>query len=364
MKAQKYFCITVTDWATLFNLLIEYITCYLGLDISKFGKKHKLDPSTINKCKTTARQVDKNDPDSRQTVKMKTLGTMLKALDGHVSLTAPSGDTWLLDCSQPVGMELLQLVYPSRFSGKKPILAVADDTSPYQTLTIGTTSIADTVAIPRQTWNKQCQRGELPSPKEKVTSLHQLFKIIQNLNVSVQLELPMIEHHEIILPPDSLPNDTSLPVLKGVYNSEDQRHLILDHAVYHIPVSTKRGHTLQAIDGRYALLFLRPTATFLNDRQSSSSKHFKQLMHFPCGLYLIDAHPTEMTPSKMETDYQYLSIKKKASSSPNYLVFKLLAQLPLPFPTSLQSLAESRSGYYSPSSTTLGQLLRWLKKRK
>lgn len=45
MKAQKYFCITVTDWATLFNLLIEYITCYLGLDISKFGKKHKLDPS-------------------------------------------------------------------------------------------------------------------------------------------------------------------------------------------------------------------------------------------------------------------------------------------------------------------------------
>lgn len=365
MKAQNYFCIAVTDWAMLFNLLIEYITCYLGLDIATFCPRHNLNPSTINKCKTKARQAENSDQGSRETVTLKTIHLMLKALEGRIVLSAPSGNTWVLDCMQPVGMELLQLIYPSRFSGKNPIQAVAEDTSPYQTLTIGTTSIADSVAIPRQTWNKQCQRGEQPSPKNKIKGLNQLFKVLRDLNVSAQLELPVIVHQPQILRQLSLPNDLNLPVLKGIYDSEDQRHLILDHAVYHIPVNDKHDLIQQALDGQYTLLYLRPTSTYHNNRLSSPSKHFKQVVQFPYGLYLIDPHPIEMEASEMEAVYQYQSSKKKApSSTSHYLVFKLLAQLPLPFSPSVSALAESRPDNYIPSSSTLRLLLRGLKKRK
>lgn len=365
MKLQKFFRMDVADWATLFDLLTEYITRYLGLSIASFCQIHKLEPSTINKRKTTARRENLSDKESNTNVTMKTLDDLLKALDGRISLSSSTGESWELDCLHPVGLEVLRLVYPHRFEGKKPIRVVRDDTTPFATMTSSASSISASVAITREIWNEQCMRGEMPTPKEEIGGLRMLLDVFRCVNIHARLELPEIEHQEVVLPSASLPTDRKLPVLRGVYSTDPQRHLILDHAVYHIPVDAKRGITKKKFDGRCTLLYLRPTRTYLEDRLSSPSKHFEQPLHFPCGLYLIDAHPTEMTRRDMETAYRYHSTKKPSTSSstPRYLVFKLLAQLPLPFPTTVHSLAESRSGSYRPSTTTLGHVLNGVEKR-
>lgn len=322
--------IAIIDWQKFYSAIEIYINYYLRSNINNVcNQVSDICKSTYNKGFVHANLTSQSEA-TFGTVRLMRHKPLFDGIGATLIIRADDEQLqWTLNVDQIYDLHLLKRIYPERFVGDQPMHDVSHLPKHRFTAPLPfADNFKEYVEITPEAWQAAFANHQagttpqvLPQPKRPIRSLTNLLKLLHWLGLTLCLQFPMqdwkpvsfVSSHELPAPRDI--------IAFGMYNSEEQRRLILNRHIFHIRLDGRGGTAASKIKP-VEYLYLMPTTKLWNERGLDPDAQNPDRA-LPYGLYRITLLHDSIDADQMRTDYNYVA--SPHSTTTHYRVYQIEA---------------------------------------